>query len=58
MGLTAAAIAFAVAVGYVVLIFRGAVGTQGAEVYVGVVTLILFAQAYCMLQGSCGSRCG
>ena len=52
MGLAASAIAFAVAVGYVVLIFRGAVGFQGAEVWVACVTVVLFLQSYVVMQGT------
>ena len=52
MGLTAAAIAAAVAVWYVVSIYQGRVATEGSEVYVGVVGLLLFAQAYVIFQGT------
>ncbi len=52
MGLTAAAIAAAVAVWYVVSIYQGRVATEGSEVYVGVVGLLLFAQAYIVMHGT------
>ena len=45
LGLAASALSGAVAVWYLVLIGQGTVGFAGAEVYVAVIALILFAQA-------------
>ena len=52
MGMAAALIALGVAVWYVVLIYEGRVSPDGAEVYGGGVTLLLFAQAYVIFQGT------
>ena len=52
----AAALSGAVAVWYLVLVARGTGGTQGSEVFVGAVALLLFVQAgvtfYGALRGS------